>query len=43
MVLSIMFHAKESDCWIIIEEDGLPRYCYDPHRLSWLGKEKKQQ
>lgn len=30
--------CKSSDCWIIIEEDGLPRYCYDPPSLKLVRK-----
>ncbi len=30
--------CKISDCWIIIEEDGLPRYCYDPPSLKLVRK-----
>lgn len=35
--------CKSSDCWIIIEEDGLPRYCYDPPSLKLVRKGEKQQ
>ncbi len=30
--------CKSSDCWIIIEEDGLPRYCYDPSSIKMVKK-----
>jgi hypothetical protein len=33
--------CKISDCWIIIEEDGLPRYCYDPPSLKLVRKGEK--
>lgn len=35
--------CKSSDCWIIIEEDGFPRYCYDPPSLKLVRKGEKQQ
>ena len=35
--------CKSSDCWIIIEEDGLPRYCYDPPSLKLVRKGENQQ
>lgn len=35
--------CKISDCWIIIEEDGLPRYCYDPPSLKLVRKGERQQ
>ena len=42
---SIVDHVpcKISDCWIIIEEDGLPRYCYDPPSLKLVRKGERQQ
>ena len=33
--------CKSSDCWIIIEEDGLPRYCYDPPSIKLVKKGEK--
>ncbi len=30
--------CKSSDCWIIIEEDGFPRYCYDPPSIKLVRK-----
>ena len=30
--------CKSSDCWIIIEEDGCPRYCYDPPSIKLVRK-----
>lgn len=35
--------CKSSDCWIIIEEDGLPRYCYDPPSLKLVRKGENKQ
>lgn len=28
--------CKSSDCWIIIEDDGFPRYCYDPPSIKLI-------
>ena len=35
--------CKSSDCWIIIEEDGLYRYIYNPPSIKLVRKGEKQQ
>ena len=30
--------CKSSDCWIIIEDDGFPRYCYAPPSIKLIKK-----